>query len=414
MSDLVLAFTLRASERIATEGGRSLTRLEQTVPQLQKWIVQQCARLRDHRPSVVLASELAQSQVLPVLGACLDGSFHAIESVDIDAAEAPWIALRQVQGLTGTFQLQHVLMAVCDPTSFSEVEGDEVVVCLVLSQGVTEGAAAVSVTLTLDQPPASVTEAMQWICSLAGAALPALGDAFGRIADAVPPLIRPGFYAITVASADVDDATVGSMPSVDFDGWRKSPAGRAVIAVLSAYLLRCFVCAQRLERQLLAFEPSGDWDAESRQLLLARSRHLAFSRFALIKNRGVVGAPMLLFYQQAMHRLRLRPLSIDLGALLGQCSEVLQGRNAYLDSSRLRTIEVVLFVASMLSLAIGLNAIQMPPFFDPQTTNALSRLEFWLVVTGTVALFVAMWGTINGWRHTRRLIRWVNRSFLRG
>ena len=408
MSDLVLAFALKASERVATEDGRRLTRLEQAAPPLQAWIAKQGLRLRGCQPSVVLGPELARSQVLPVLEACLDRMFQAIESVSVDPTEAPWVSLRHVQGLSGCFQLQHVLLAVCDPASFSGVEGDEAVVCLVLSQALADDAEGQPMALVLDAPPVSTAQAMRWIGALVGAALPQFGDSFEQIADELPPLLRPGFYAIPVAPIAQDVASNSSIPGHDFYHWRKSPPACAVIALLSAYLLRCFVCAQRLERQLLAFEPGADWDGESRRLLLAHSRLLAFTRFALIKNRAVAGAPVLQFYEQALRRLRLRVLSRDLGSLLGRCGEVLQARNAYLDSSRLRTIEVVLFIASMLSLAIGLNAIQMPPFFDSQTTNALSRLEFWLVIAGTVTIFIAMWGAINGWRHARRLIRWVN------
>lgn len=439
MSDLVLSFSFKASERLATDGGRKLTRLMVQSPSLLCWKARQSARLSGHRPSQVLEQDLAKSQVLPVLGACLDRSFDAIESVPVDPAKAPLVHLKQVQGLTGSYLLRHIFLGFSDPHSLGGVEGDEVVVSLVLAHAapcvpcdtaqtgvsvampdpappgapavLVDRACAGSFGMTLDGPPASSREAMLWIHQLAGDSLPALGNAFSGIAALMPVMTRPGFYAIEMASSTVDKISMAAGEA--FDGWRASASGQAVAALLAGYLLRCYVCAQRLERQLLAFEPGADWDSASRQLLLARGRHLAFTRFALIKNRAVHGAPVLQFYESALHRLRLRSLSGDLGALMGQCNEVLQGRNAYLDSSRLRTIEVVLFVASMLSLAIGLNAIQMPPFYDAQATNALSRLEFWLVVVATVVLFVLMWGTINGWRHTRCILRWARRSMNR-
>ena len=423
MSDLVLSFSFKVSERLATDGGSKLTRLVGQSDSLIDWKARQLVRLSGHRPSRILEQELTESQILPVLGACLDHTFDAIESVPVDSAAAPRVRLKQVQGLTGSYVLRHVFLGLCDPQSLGGVEGEEVVVSLVLAcaapcvsceaarvdvaDPVNEVSAA-SFEMSLDGPPANSRVAMQWIRRLAGSSLPALGDAFASIAALMPEMTRPGFYAIEMASCAADKVST-EMGEV-FDCWRTSTSGQAVAALLAGYLLRCYVCAQRLERQLLAFEPAADWDSASRQLLLARGRHLAFTRFSLIKNRAVHGAPVLQFYETALQRLRLRSLSGDLGALMNQCNEVLQGRNAYLDSSRLRTIEVVLFVASILSLAIGLNAIQMPPFYDAQATNALSRLEFWLVVFAIITLFVLMWGTINGWRHTRRMRRWLRKS----
>lgn len=412
MSDLVLVFTLRASERIPTHAGLRLTRITPCAPELLAWSRAQRVRLHGQKPSRVLADALDNSTILPVLRGCLDRCFEAVEIKEIARAQGRCIELRHVQGWNGRFRLCQTLLGLSAPYGFSGVEGDEVVVVLIL-----ERASSTEVELPeeheflLDRPPASGADAARCIFALAAAELPI---AFSQAVEAMPAEVRTGFYSIGVqALFSTETSLTMEARALAFDDWRSSPSGSMVAALLAAYLMRCYVCAQRLERQLLDFEPAGDWDLENRRLLLARGRHLALTRFALLKNRAMVDAPVLAYYESVLTRLRIRTLATDLGALLSRCDEVLQAQNTYLDSSRIRTIEAVLFVASALSLAIALNAIQMPPFYDSVTKNALTRTEFWLVTLATAALFGILWGVINGWRHTRRALRWLRSKLFR-
>ena len=417
LSDLLLSFVVRASERTSTAGGTRLTQIQSVHRPLQTWIEQQCRRLSGRMPSKVLARELDDAQVLPILRACLDRCFDGVESVHVNANTGTCLQLRSVQEISGFYRLRYVLLSVCGPGSFSEVEGDELAVIFVLSRLSDAALSDAQFSLAIDHPPESSRQAMHWMAVLLRSVLPETARNLELLARDMPEAARCGFYALPAAAANLhnslragDGDFVRPAPTALYEAWCSSEAGHAVMAVVAAYLMRCYLCAQRLERQLLSFEPTSDWDAESRLLLLARARHLAFTRFALIKNRAVIGTPVLMFYVNVMRRLRLRMFSTELGQLLEHRSSVLEGRNAYLDSTRLRTIQAVLFVATILSLAVGLNAIQMPPFYDANTKNALIRQEFWIVAGTTAVLFALVWGVFNGWRHTRRLWRWLRRQ----
>lgn len=394
MDDTIVVLSIRATERIHTDGGRAFTRLNPISKALLEWMIWYRRLQGDSTPSSAFSNELDHARVLPVLRASMDQVLGSARNLRLIAH--PQLKLN-VPDHRGTFDLRRMLVFASVADSMAAAEGDEMIFALVLRpcEGQAEGVVG-SPFCTIGSPIRDPSDVARLVLQLvAPDDAPSLHGLLPA-SSGKSAFSRSGFYVLSVTKVATPIWTE----------WRMDPQSDVVIAVVSAYLFRSYLCALRLERAMLGFLPNGDWDEESRRLLLARNRQLCILRFGLMKNRAEPNAPILSFFSEALSKFRLRTLSEDLALVVERSEQLLAARTAYADSIRIRTIEAILFVASVLSLAVGLNAIQMPPFFDPNTKNALHRWEFWLVTVSVAGVFVTMWGALTGWRHTRRLLRW--------
>lgn len=397
MSDVVLLLSLRASERSANDAGGRFSQLDVGAPELLAWM----RGLPDGAavsPSRQHKEALEACEVLPILQKCLDELFD--QAIDVPITANIRLKIDRPNVPYGIYRPERLLACLSGPDSMGGLEGHELTCALVLVRSECPAAMVGAETLLIDRPlrspveVASLLARLQWEgCDHMWRKLPcAVASATGRA----------GFYLIGIESGSRSNR----MDGAQWDAWRRSPQAHTVSALLGCYLFRCYLSAQRLERSLLTSQTDGDWDVQSRLLLHARSRHLGLMRYALLKNRAEAGAPVLGFYQHLLAVLRLDSMPTALGSLLDLSSQALAARSSYMDSSRFRTIQYVLFVASILSLAVALNAIQMPPFYQAgDKVNALQRREFWYVTAAALAVFVLLWAGFAGWRHGRRLSR---------
>lgn len=97
--------------------------------------------------------------------------------------------------------------------------------------------------------------------------------------------------------------------------------------------------------------------------------------------------------------------------LLDEAGKAIDAQNAYTASGRLQAIEVIIFLSTILGLAVGLNAIEMPPFYDQTTANTLGRREFWIVFATVTGIAFIAWGCLTHWRRVKRLVHRIRCRF---
>lgn len=83
--------------------------------------------------------------------------------------------------------------------------------------------------------------------------------------------------------------------------------------------------------------------------------------------------------------------------------------NAYVTSARIRSIEIIVFPSTILGLALAVNALQMRPFYDAATENALSRPIFWWVFAGIIGAGFVLRGVLTQRSRTRKIIHWLKK-----
>ncbi len=367
----VLCISLRGSQRVPTQFGSRLDEIRDVEPdfgRLHAWL-RGCAKppgaldalLEAHGATGALRRQVGEVFELHAAGE------PASRTVRLD-----------VDGVHGDFSIAGLTAWLGSHRTMEGTEGEDLVFALPLRPEADRAAGGSEGALVLDRRPPSASAAADWL-RRAGA-LPA--SAVPRLQDR----LRAGFYILPV------DAPRGDQ------GW-------TACCCIVAYLFRCYLACQRAERLLAEVRSNGDWDEEYRKLLLVRKKLVTVRKNALLKNRAVPGSPLLPCFHAALAVLRLQEQADHLGRQVEDAGKVLEAQSLYVAARRIQTIQAIAFASTVLGLAVALNAIQMPPFYEASAANALHRPVFWIVVAAVVVAGLLTWMAINHWWRVRRLWR---------
>ena len=125
-------------------------------------------------------------------------------------------------------------------------------------------------------------------------------------------------------------------------------------------------------------------------------------------------SPVLPVFLGCSRIYRLEEQLDNLVGLLDELSKTLETQNSYVTARRLRTIETIIFASTILGLGVALNAIQMPPFYDQTTKNALARTEFWMVFAAVLFMAGVGWGLVTlGQKARLKIGQWLSQNAIR-
>ncbi len=362
-----LCISLRGSQRVATGYGARLDRISQEVAGftgLRGWLNEKATDATGPGLEALLVENKATHSFGRQASRMFDGWRHAA------IVDAPPCSL-SVDGIKGTFQVDNATAWRSAAASFESIEGEDILFILELCPVQAQAATSIS------SRPVSQDAAV--------ALLKNLGVVVDHGRASLGTQFRPGFYLLPGAQQAGSGA-----------------AGACVVACL----FYCYLVCQRIERLLNDVSANGDWDMEYRKLLLIRKKLLAVRKCALLKNRALPGSALLACFLGALTAFRLSEQIEHLAAQADFQAQVLEAHSTYIESRRIKSIETIVFAGTLLSLAVGINAIQMAPFFDQGTTNALLRPIFWVVVAVVGLGGVLLWGSISNWPYCRQ---WVAR-----
>lgn len=386
----LLALSFRGSERMPTEAGGRLDALRPIHDGFEGVIESAAARpVEAFLPGSHASMQDAKcTLVMKSLFASMFGSLWFV------ADEAAACVCFRLEGVAGTYRLDHVFVARSGPLDAGAVEGDDLVFLLffICAEGNPE------VVATVDQRFRSAQES--WLF------LSQVGAVSGAREPPFTGSSRPGFYFM-----HQDRIFAERAPFEGFAEWLgQSRSHRQAISAIGGYLYYCWLICQRVERLAASISVNGDWDIESRKIILARKKAVAARQYALVKNRAEPDSHLLPAFHGISTVLRLSEQLGNVSELLDEAGKAIDAQNAYTAAGRLQAIEVIIFLSTVLGLGVALNAIQMPPFFDSTAANALMRREFWLVfATVACAAFGGWLGLTNG----KRVRRLAQRIYLR-
>ena len=389
---VLLALSFRGSERVPTEFGGQLDTCRPFEGGYEGIVKQFSAggeRLEELSPAS--HAGLRDAKCTQVMRSRLSSMFEMMYFVTPESER--YVRFR-LEGVTGVYRLDHAFVAGSDRSHSGAVEGDDLVVLLFFT--VEEGIEAEPV-VTLDRRFESARDSWLFLAQL------------GVVAESPEPPFaggfRPGFYFIPQQKIFCQRS-----PFEGFGAWiAASRAHRQVVSVIAGYLYYCWLICQRVERLAGSISVNGDWDVESRKLILARKKAVAGRQYALVKNRAEPDSHILPVFQGISSVLRLAEQLHSVSELLDEAGKAIDAQNAYTASGRLQAIEVIIFLSTILGLAVGLNAIQMPPFYDQTTANALGRREFWIVFATVTGIAFIAWGCLTHWRRVKRLVQRIHR-----
>lgn len=371
-----LCLSFRGSERVSTDTGARLDTL----------------RHRESAFDALVASGLPASQApamaerarSALMGARSTAIFHAqfgrlfSRARVIDELPDEVIALN-VDRTQGHFRVAAAVLAHSACSDLDGVEGDDLVLVLALRPTAEAPTQHINGRFATQQALHDCLAGWQW--------------AWPRTATPFSERFRPGMYLVPGGPADA-----------------QAPAGELVAqACATAYFFYCWLVCQRIERNLLAVSVNGDWDEEFRRLLLVRKQVVAARKTALLKNRAFPGSPLLEHIFRCLEVLRLEMQLSYLTEQAEETTKALEMQNAYVTSARIKSIEMIVFVSTILGLALAVNALQMKPFYDEATDNALSRPIFWWVFAVIIGAGIVLWGVLTQWSRTRKIVRWLKK-----
>ena len=371
-----LCLSFRGSERVSTDTGARLDTL----------------RHRESAFDALVASGLPASQApamaerarVALMGARSTAIFHAqfgrlfSRARVIDDLPDEVIALN-VDRTQGHFRVAAAVLAHSTCSDLDGVEGDDLVLVLALRPTPEAATQHINGRFATQQALHDCLAGWQW--------------AWPRPATPFSERFRPGMYLVPGGPADA-----------------QAPAGELVAqACATAYFFYCWLVCQRIERNLLAVSVNGDWDEEFRRLLLVRKQVVAARKTALLKNRAFPGSALLEHIFRCLEVLRLEMQLAYLTEQAEETTKALEMQNAYVTSARIKSIEMIVFLSTILGLALAVNALQMKPFYDEATENALSRTIFWWVFAVIIGAGIVLWGVLTQWSRARKIVRWLTK-----
>lgn len=383
---LTLAF--RGTERVPTEEGRALDKIKVFDSGYSE------AFVRGHDgPSLGNSLNLAggdvyaHAKLTEVMRSLISGMFSTIREYASETTlkTTPVVHFR-LEGMDSPMRLRHALVVRSEAESAGGVEGDDLLVVLLF-----EASTTAENVVILDRRFCHAEEAQKFL-SMMG---------IENSDSTLKSLFRPGFYLLTEERVMKDSDRLNEM-----EEWLEHPSSRVAACLIAAYLFYCWLFCLRTERLAASINLNGDWDAEVRKLILARKRLAVGWKYATIKNRAEPDSPILPLFFGMSRAYRLEEQMKNLTALLDESAKAMETQNNYVLFNRVKTIETIIFLSSVLGLGVATNAIQMPPFFDGKAENALTRPEFWSVFAVIFSGAIVIWGAHFAWpwiKNVRRL-----------
>lgn len=333
------------------------------------------------------APAMAERARAALMGARSTAIFHAqfgrlfSRARVIDELPDEVIALK-VDRTQGHFRVVAAVLAHSACGDLDGVEGDDLVLVLALRPTPEAATQRIDGRFASQQALHDCLAGWRW-------AWPRAGTAFSE-------RFRPGMYIVPGDPVGPAGADVAA------DEW-------VAQACATAYFFYCWLVCQRIERNLLAVSVNGDWDEEFRRLLLVKKQVVAARKTALLKNRAFPGSALLEHIFRCLEVFRLEMQLAYLTEQAEETTKALEMQNAYITSARIKSIEMIVFVSTILGLALAVNALQMKPFYDEATDNALSRPIFWWVFAVIIGAGIVLWGVLTQWSRTRKIVRWLKK-----
>lgn len=299
-----------------------------------------------------------------------------------------------MEGVDAVLALRHCLTARSPERAAGGVEGDDLLLILLFERVESRE----DVDYRVEKRFPDVGQAMDF--------LRRIGLLSGNVSLKSP--LQPGFYLLPLSRIAASAADRRELCE-----WLTTPAGKNLAGLTVAYLFYCWLMCLRCERLAASIAFDGDWDNESRKLILARKRLAVVWKYAHLKNRALPESSVLSLFHGVFGVFRLAEQLDNLSLQLDVQGKAMETQNTYVSVKRLRVIESILFLTAILGLGVATNAIQMPPFFDSATTNALERPIFWLVfavvAAGAVVIRLAF-AVARFWRSLKTVGRRIVRS----
>jgi hypothetical protein len=256
------------------------------------------------------------------------------------------------------------------------VEGDDLIFCIILRDVHDQPGNEV---IDLNERPQSYLQAAELIrkCLPAMSLVELESSKFEGL---------PGFYLLDEGKWIGNDAF---QVQENTEGYSRE--WNFIISLICSYLFYCWLICQRAERLLNQISFEGDKDVEVRKLILTRKKIVAGMRYALLKNRMEPDSLALPIFFHVLQSFRLEEQLNNLSHLSEEAQKAVELQENYLSAARLQKIQWILFVFSIFSLGIALNAIQMPPFYISKTKNILVEYEFWIVFIVVMVGSLLLW-----------------------
>jgi hypothetical protein len=369
-----LCLSLRGSERVATEIGSKLDkviRIEQPFAAMLKdiWIDQTTSSIEG------LCSSLLESQATSIFSAQFKRLFSKAKEFK---PKENLILKIEMDGVNATFLVKNFIFLNSTAFDFDGVEGDDLVVILALKSTLDECHFSI-----LGRYPTQESMFQDFLKWNVGFSTPA-----GKFSES----FKPGMYIVDSNLTQFEESTKSH-------------------ACVTAYYFYSWLVTQRAERNLLFININGDLDNEIRKLILIKKQIVSVRKIGLLKNRAFPGSTLLTHNEECLKVFRLEAQSEYLCSQYEETAKALEMQNSYITSGRIKSIETIIFVSTVLGLGIAINALQMKPFYDANTENALHRPIFWIVLSTIIFGGIFLWGIVNQWRRTRKVIRWLRKKF---
>jgi hypothetical protein len=383
---IFLCISLRGSERNATLAGKKLdgiSNIEPAFNYLKKWL-----NTKQAEECFEIDGLLNRQKATAVMGAQFLKIFNQSKIIKLDKK----CIQIDVDGVSGRFEALACSIHYSNFSCLEAVEGDDIVFIILLKKCENKE------LITINKRPTLQAEASLLLSKLGVLPVNFEGQFTNRY--------RSGFYIIS-------DSKLKKENDLYTDDWIMNGLTESTAANMFSvgYMFYCYLVCLRVERLLLDISANGDWDDEYRKLLLARKKLVAVRKSALIKNRAEPESELLMHFKSVIPIFRLEEQLEYLGRQTDETSKVMEEQNNYSSAKRIQSIEIIIFISTILSLAVAINAIQMAPFYDQNTPNALNREIFWIVTGAVIGAGMFLWGMINQWRKTKLMIRWLKRKF---
>ncbi len=301
----------------------------------------------------------------------------------------PIVRLKR-EGVGGFFEIDHVLICKSSREKAGQVEGDDILFVIFL-RGILRVVENQELYL-LEERFKTAQDLWSFLQEIG-----INSDKKLEFSDYYPP----GDYLLH-SDRILEEAT-NKKQVLDWLNGSNSYNARSVTSLICAYLFYSYLLCQRTERLAMSVGVNGEWDVEWRKLILARKKLVVARQHAMLKNRAMPDSPMLPIFSGISRIYRLETQLDNLVSLLDELSKTLETQNSYETGRRVRTIETIIFFSTILGLGVGLNAIQMAPFYEAgDKINDLTRIEFWIVFAAVFCIAGTIWGFYANGKKIRR------------
>jgi hypothetical protein len=397
----ILTFSLRATERMPTLSGSRLDAVRPFDSGTEALLSDSVFSSLGNVLPLDRGEVLECAKLTSIMRSAIANLFNEVRLLK---GEQTWACVAlDLEGTVGNFEIDHILVCRSSKDKAGQVEGDDVLFVVFLL-GIVEPIDNRK-TFRLDRRFASAGKLWHFLSEIG-----IRSDRQLEFANRYPPgnYLLPGERLLE-----------GSKNPTQVQNWligknADNANARRASSLICAYLFYSYLLCQRTERLAMSVDVNGEWDMEWRKLILARKKLAEARKHALLKNRATPDSPALPVFWGGSRIYRLEEQLDNIVCLLDELSKTLETQNSYVTARRLRTIEAIILVSTILGLGVALNAIQMPPFYDLSTKNALARMEFWMVFGVVLCMAGVGWGLlVHGRKARTKIVQWLSLSTAR-